>query len=472
MLEDDPSDTVITGGVVPDFKTGKLMPASVIISNGKIAAVVPEPDTLATEQLFRNAAEVIDAAGHVVSPGFIDPLIHEENLFETGEYVIGRYMARMGVTTCLCGNCGESPQPVKKLAAWIASKGGAPTNYLVLAGYNTYRRAQRLHAHDQASEVQQRAVRRIIQHEIQDGCAGVSFGLEHDPGISTDEMTAAVRAVADLDPFVSVHFRADGEGALASLKEMAQLSRDTGVPVEVSHLSSLAGYGHMSGALDFIHREMEENPLFGFDTVPYTTFCTELDSAVFDADWQTKWGCGYEAIQFLRPPYKGWRARQKTFEEMREKDPHQPVACFALKPKEIEAAVADPLGLICSDGGVRGGRCHPRTTGAFPRVFSRYVRGTGSLSLMEALEKMTIRAARRIGIDGFKGSIEPGKDADIVIFDPDAIADQSTYEEPELPPVGIDRVMVSGVTVVRDDHDTRDLPGRLIRRDGTQVEPR
>lgn len=472
MFEDDPIDTVITGGIVPDFKTGELMPASVLISKEKIAAVVPASDARATDQLVRSAAEVIDAAGHVVSPGFIDPLMHEENLFDTGEYVIGHYMARMGVTTCLCGNCGESPQPIKKFAAWVASKGGAPTNYLALAGYNTYRRMQRLRAHDQASEVQQRAIRRLIRHEIQDGCAGVSFGLECDPGISTDEMTAAVRAVADLHPFVSVHFRADCEGAMASLREMAQLSRDTGVSVEVSHLSSLAGYGYMSEALDFIHREMEENPLFGFDAFPYTTFCTELDSAVFDDDWQSKWGSSYEAIQFLRPPYKGWRARQHTFEEMRAKDPHQPVACFAMKPKEIEAAIADPLGLICSDSGVREGRCHPGTAGAFPRVFSRYVRGTGSLSLMEALEKLTVKAARRIGIDGFKGSIEPGKDADIVIFDPETIADGSTYEEPELPPVGIDRVMVSGVTVVQNGHDTRDLPGRLIRRDGTEVKPR
>ncbi len=457
-------DMVITGGRVPDFSTGALKCTSLGIADGKIAAVVPADDTAATEELLREAGEVVDADGHVVSPGFIDIHMHEENISETDDYLIGRYMVRMGVTSCLCGNCGESPQTFEEFSAWVRSKGGAPTNYLVLAGYNDYRHTQGPGTYDAATPEQQRATQELVRRELEAGCVGVSFGLEYDPGITTQEMTDAVRAVTDLDPFVSIHFREDCTGAIASLEEMAQLSRDTKVPVEVSHLSSLAGYGYMDEALDFIRKEMAENPLFGYDTYPYNAFCTTLGSAVFDVDWRAKWGCDYDAILFQYPPYRGQRATREAYEEMREKEPEQTVVCFAMKPAEIGAAVVEPLGFICSDGGVYDGECHPRAAGTFPRVFSQYVRGTKSLSLMDALEKMTIKAARRIGIDAHKGSIEVGKDADLVIFDPETIEDRSTFEEATLSPVGIDRVIVDGTTVVLNGKDTGALPGRVLTR--------
>ena len=78
------------------------------------------------------------------------------------------------------------------------------------------------------------------------------------------------------------------------------------------------------------------------------------------------------------------------------------------------------------------------------------MRGTKSLTLMQALKKMSLQAAKRLGLSATKGSIEPGKDADIVIFDPELIEDGSTFDEPLKAPVGIDRVLVGGVTVVKD----------------------
>jgi N-acyl-D-amino-acid deacylase len=245
---------------------------------------------------------------------------------------------------------------------------------------------------------------------------------------------------------------------------MAEVSRRAGVRVEVSHLSSLAGYGYMDEALDFIAREEEENPLFCFDTYPYTAFGTTIGSAVFDVDWRAKWGCGYDAVQFLYPPLKGQRATKETYEQVRREHPEQSVVCFAMRDDEIEAALASPLGLICSDGGVYEGECHPRAAGTFPRVLAEYVRRRGSLTLMQALEKMTLRAARRIGLADRKGSLEVGKDADIVIFDPDTIADGSTFDDPTAPPTGIDRVIVGGVTVEEDGRDAEALPGRLLAR--------
>lgn len=458
------ADTVILAGLVPDYEAGSLLEAAVAVSDGKVSAVVPSADEAAVAALAEGAAEVVDARGHVVAPGFIDLHMHEEDLAEGERWGIGRLMARMGVTTCVGGNCGQSPQTFGRFAGWVASQGGAPVNYVLLAGYNDYRHTLGLGTYDAATTAQARAAAALVREQVEAGCAGVSFGLEYDPGISTAEMTSAVAAVADLDPFVSIHFRADCADAVASLKEMAALSRETGVRVEVSHLSSLAGYGYMDEALAFLAREMAENPRLGFDTYPYTAFSTGIGSAVFDVDWRAKWGCDYDAVQFLYPPHRGERATRETYEEVRAAHPEQNVVCFAMREPEIEAAIASPLSLVCSDGGVYGGEAHPRAAGTFPRVIARYVRGTGSLTLVGALEKMTLRAAERIGLAGRKGSVEVGKDADLVIFDPETIADGSTFLDPLAPPVGIDRVMVAGVTVVDGGRDTGRLAGRVLAR--------
>ncbi|WP_428378352.1 amidohydrolase family protein [Olsenella sp. Marseille-QA0557] len=463
-------DTLIVNGRIPNFATDTFISAALALNDGCIEEIVDTTNEDRIDYLTHHASEVIDAKGHVVAPGFIDVHMHEENLAETDEYGIGRLMARMGVTTCVAGNCGESPQDFQTFSQWVNSKGGAPVNYLILAGYNSYRQSLSLGTYDKATPEQYRKAAALVREQIEAGCAGVSFGLEYDPGITEEEMYEVVSAVADLDPFVSIHFRADCADARASLEEMARLSRKTQVRVEASHLSSLAGYGYMDEALAFIEQEMAENPQFGYDTYPYTAFSTGIGSAVFDVDWRAKWGCDYDAIRFLYPPYRGQRATRETYEEVRSQHPEQNVVCFAMREPEIEAAIVNPLGLVCSDGGVYAGEAHPRAAGSFPRVIARYVRGTKSLTLMQALKKMSLQAAKRLGLSATKGSIEPGKDADIVIFDPELIEDGSTFDEPLKAPVGIDRVLVGGVTVVKDSADTGALSGCVLAGAGRHAE--
>lgn len=448
--------TLLANGLVPNFSTGKLVERDVLV-DGALIADVELPGRLAAD-------EVVDCSGRIVSPGFIDVHMHEEDVASARGWQIGRLMARMGVTTCLAGNCGQSPQGIEVFSRWAAAQGGAPTNYLLLAGYNTYRERQGLGPYDAASPAQQRSTREAVLREVEAGALGVSFGLEYDPGITTEEMTEAVRGVAQYDPFVSIHFRRDCDGAADSIREMAGLSRETGVRVQVSHLSSLAGYGYMDEALELLAKEMAENPRLSFDTYPYEAFCTTIGSAVFDVDWRSKWHCDYDAVLFEGMPYRGQRATRETFEEVRRNHPEQYVICFAMTRHDIDAAIASPLGLVCSDGSVEEGTCHPRAAGTFPRVLGRYARDRGVIGLMPALRKMTLSAARRLGVDGRKGTVEPGKDADLVVFDPTTIADGSTFESPTDAPRGIDLVMVAGQPVWRDGADTSALPGRVLRR--------
>jgi N-acyl-D-aspartate/D-glutamate deacylase len=131
-------------------------------------------------------------------------------------------------------------------------------------------------------------------------------------------------------------------------------------------------------------------------------------------------------------------------------------------------AIKSPLTIIASDAYWQNGTGHPRTTGTFSRILGRYVRETHTLSLMEAINKMTLMPAQRLEARvpsmRQKGRLSVGADADITIFDPATVIDRSTYREPSLPPVGIQHVIVNGVSVVANGRAVEDVaPGRAVR---------
>jgi N-acyl-D-aspartate/D-glutamate deacylase len=144
----------------------------------------------------------------------------------------------------------------------------------------------------------------------------------------------------------------------------------------------------------------------------------------------------------------------------------------SMSEEDVQRIVADPLVMVGSDGpciapyGITSqGKPHPRLYGTFPRVLGHYARDLGLLGLPQAVFKMTGGAAIALGL-GDRGTIAPGKAADLVIFDPERIADQATFDDPHQYPVGIDTVLVNGVIVIDGGEHTGALPGRLLRRRG------
>ena len=140
---------------------------------------------------------------------------------------------------------------------------------------------------------------------------------------------------------------------------------------------------------------------------------------------------------------------------------------FRSEPMVI-MALTSPLTMIASDSYWQNGTGHPRTTGTYSRVLGRYVRETGSLSLMEAIRKMTLMPAQRIEARvpamKKKGRLSVGADADITIFDAARVEDRSTYREPSLSPVGIEHVIVNGVSVVENGRAVESVaPGKAVR---------
>src|SRR2546426_12723038 len=117
----------------------------------------------------------------------------------------------------------------------------------------------------------------------------------------------------------------------------------------------------------------------------------------------------------------------------------------------VAVAISSPLTIIASDAYWQSATGHPRTTGTFSKVLGRYVREAHSLSLMDAIRKMTLMPAQRLEARvpamWQKGRLRVGADADITIFDASRVLDRSTYREPSLSPVGVQHVIVNGVSV-------------------------
>jgi hypothetical protein len=132
-----------------------------------------------------------------------------------------------------------------------------------------------------------------------------------------------------------------------------------------------------------------------------------------------------------------------------------------MKPEDVAALIAWPHANICSDGSLAGR--HPRGTGAFTRVLRVHVREQRLLTLEQAIHKMTGLSAAHVGLAD-RGVIRPGAFADLVLFDPETVADRSTFEHPELLSVGIHTVWVNGQAVFGEGKATGALPGRALRR--------
>jgi N-acyl-D-aspartate/D-glutamate deacylase len=142
---------------------------------------------------------------------------------------------------------------------------------------------------------------------------------------------------------------------------------------------------------------------------------------------------------------------------------------FAMCEEDVERVMRHPVVMIASDasalaisGPLSEGRPHPRAFGTFARVLGRYVRERNVVSLEEAVRKMTSLPARRLGLRD-RGVIEPGRKADLALFDPQTVEDRATYENPIQPAAGIVGVWVNGVRTVRDGALTGALPGRVLR---------
>ena len=443
---------------------------------GDVIAAVTE-ESLA--ESLDDGGVLIDAAGLVLAPGFVDMHAHGQGPRAH------EYQARDGVTTAL-----ELEWGVPDVGSFVESRRGrslvnygASVNHGALRGLEIVREDERADlladfaaagAEDEPLSSMRDAAERTyysglpaerfpamlehLQRGLEEGALGIGMAHQYYPGATREEIFEVFRFAGEKRATIHTHVRSMG---IEAMQEVVANAVATGAPLHIVHVNSMAG-GRIDLVLDLIGGARSAGLDVTTEAYPYTAGSTSLESSIFDAGWQDRLGIDHGDLQWQDT---GERLTAETFERYRREG--GTVILHFMKEEWIETALGNDWVIVASDGMPYAPGAHPRTAGTYSRILGRYVRERGTLDLMTALRKMSLLPAQRVALISDqmkgKGKVQVGADADIVVFDPDTVIDTATFEGGLSFSEGIVHTMVNGVFVVRDGETVEGVnPGRPI----------
>ena len=475
---------LITGASVVDGTGAPARPASVRIDGDRIVEV----GTLQP----RAGEQVIDAKGQTLSPGFIDTHSHHDvGLFDAPD---ARTATTQGITTIIVGQDGGSELPFASLFDRMKNTPVA-VNIGAYVGHNSVRAAVLGKNYKRvATPAEIARMRTEVRTAMQAGAIGLSTGLEYDPGIyaSKQEVLALAKEAAAAGGRYISHIRSEDQFIWAALDEIVEIGRQTGMPVQVSHmkLAMTDWWGQADRYLGVMDRARAAGVDITGDVYPYEYWQSTLTVMFPKRDFTNRASAEF-ALKHLAPA-DGLRlsmfspdpsligktvaeiaaarsidpasALMQLIAESQVPDAHEMVIGTSMQSGDVAKLIAWPNSNISSDGLLTDR--HPRGAGSFPRVLRVYVREQHVLTLEQAIRKMTAAAAAHMGLTD-RGIIRPGMRADLVLFDPATVADRATTETPAAEAVGISRVWVNGQLVLKDGQPTGVRPGQPVRHSPT-----
>lgn len=397
---------------------------------------------------------------------------------------------------------------------------GAPVNVAILVPHGTARMTVMGVDPRAATADELDRIRDIVRQGLRDGAMGMSTGLTYTPGMyaTDDDIEHALGAVREIGGYYCPHHRNYGSRVVEGYLECIELARRARVPLHLAHchVNFPQNRHRAPEVLAAIDDAIAEGMDVTLDSYPYLAGATYL--AALLPSWTQAEGAsatiallkGAESrrrimqhlevegsdgnhgmpidwsvigVTSTKREGNGWAVGKSIAEAASERGV-APGDCFA------DLLIDDELGTGClvavgneenvrsvmrhgahtigTDGILVGERPHPRGWGSFPRFIGHYARDLGLLSLEDAIVHVTSRPARRLGLTD-RGGVAEGRVADLVVFDPERIASNASYEQPTLSPEGIHHVFVNGEATLRDGRRTGDLPGRAVRRTGEPV---
>lgn len=496
-------DIVIQNGTLLDGTGGPGLRADLAVKDGKIARIARKIDA--------EGARVIDAAGMVVTPGFIDSHSHSDKEFFTCPAQTEK--VEQGITTSVSGQCGGSvccADAAEFLDSGRSVRLGA--NMAVLIGHGSLRKAVMGHDFRTPTADELEKMKDLLRRAMEHGAMGVSFGLIYPPSCyaETEELIEFAKVAQEYQGIVAAHIRGEGNTLIRATDEFIQIIRASGARGVLSHHKACGNkenWGKVHTTLRMLDAAVAEGLDIWCDVYPYTATHTSMGATFVPPEmhangdegivkvlsdpaerekikaWgRERWGDDLSWTQVTAcrawPEYEGLRIPEVA--KLRGTDVYDAVfdiiaacgnvrsnACyFTICEEDVETVMAWPRAMICTDAGVavNASTHHPRLRGSFPRVLGRYVRERGVTSLPEMIRKMTSMPAAVYGFKT-KGLLAEGFDADICVFDPEKIIDRSTFTECLLHAEGLAYVLVGGRIAAVDAVATGELGGGLLYRD-------
>ena len=495
-------DLLIAGGTLIDGTGRAGSVQDVAIKDGRVAAIGRIPKS--------QAAEVLDASGLVVAPGFIDVHTHADNL---ASRPAAANFVRMGVTTIVAGNCGGSALDVAEALAALRDNPAA-VNFATLIGHNTVRSAV-MGSENRAPRAAEIArMKSLVWKAMADGAIGFSTGLQYIPGTyaQTPEIIDLARVAANAGGIYASHMRNEGTHLEDAIAETIRVGESTGARVQISHLKvdSPSRWGASEKALAMIDAARLKGIDVRADQYAYTAASSTL--GIRFPSWALEGGrsqiaerlntpdtwqkikkemagllaergladLSFAVVAMYRPDpslngltmkqvaarRKGSDSADAQFEAARELmlEGGASMVYHFMSDGDVDRIMRHPQVALASDAGVIGfgdGAPHPRGYGNNARVLGTYARARRVISLEEAIRKMTSLPADHFKLVN-RGTVRAGYAADLVVFDANKVADAATFEAPHGYATGVPHVVVNGVVVVRDGAQTDARPGHVI----------
>jgi len=487
---------VISGGRVVDPASDMDGVADVALLDGKIVAVGTN---------LGSAERVIDAAGLVVAPGFIDLHAHGQSI------PADRMQAFDGVTTTLDLEAGVMP-----VASWYhrqAAQGrvlnyGASTNWAfarigAMTGSNdessleAFGRAMRDRrwVENVASESEVAGILERLARGLDEGGIGIGILNAYAPGAGVQELTAVCQLAAAhaVPTFTHVAYmsRIDPESAAEAYVRLIGYAGATGAHMHICHFNS-SSKTDVERCARLVAKAQEQGLPITLEAYPYGTGSTVLAAAFFsDPAFEARNGTGYDTVQRVTDGRR-FRDREELLAAQAE-EPSTLVLWHILDTENnahhrtlLDLSVLFPGGAIASDampwslpdGTVYTGEAwplpgdatsHPRSAGCFTRFIRHWVRERQAVSLLEGVRKCSLIPAEILRASTpdmhAKGRLSPGADADVVVFDFETLSDRSEFSAMNRPSEGVRHLLVSGCPVIADGvMDVAARPGRPVRR--------
>lgn len=483
-----PADLVIRNARVIDGSGAPAFTADVEIGEGRIRLV----------GTAGSGSREIDAAGKVLSPGFIDTHSHDDGAF-LRHPDMGFKLAQ-GVTTDISGNCGFSTIPNEPgreyMPGDISGPGaewtdlnsyfeacmakGPAINQAMLVGHNRIR-AQVVGLEKRAATADEiTEMRSHVAQAMEQGAVGFSTGLIYEPGrySTTEEVVALARECTPYTGIYATHMRNEGDKLLEAVDEAMHIAREAGIPLHISHHKSAGkrNWGRVRDSLEKVDAANNAGMDITLDVYPYTAGSGPMWQYVNLDNIDTEWANGVMIANC--PDYPEFEGKmvpdianehewsiEETVRNVLTSPRGRRVICihFIIDESDIETNLRHSRMLVGSDGiPVLDGNPHPRLFGTMPRVLSRYVRERGVLTLEEAIRRMTSASCERFGLVE-RGLVKEGYFADLVLFDPETVHDMATYQEPKQEPRGISLVVVNGQVAYENGQHSGVGSGQMLR---------